>query len=334
MSRTSLLVAVIIVLLVSACTPLQPTKVAPVHLRVGTLHYLSFAPLFVAQQLGYFAEQGLDVEFVDFGTFDAPMIAALAQSQLDIGGMSLTAALLNAIADGTHIKLVADKGFANPNGCASAAMVASKSLLDAGALKDLAGLRGKSVAGSSANTFEWVVDLLLQKAGLTRSDVKVLNITDPLTLTAGLGSGSVNVTQLVEPWITRARNQGVGETWIPFSDLMPNASLAGIVYGPSILDKNHDAGVRFMTAYLKAIRQLEQGKTDANVALLADFTKLPADEIKEACWTSFQPDGKIDTQSLLDFQQWTIQKGYVARASDLSQMWDPQFADQADAILK
>lgn len=338
-------------LLLSACAPAATTGNVPtpmnaaqtaapapaaklIHLKVGTLNYLSWGALFIAQADGYFAEQGLDVEFVSFGNFDAPMIAALSQSQLDVAPMAVTVALLNAIAGGANIKLVADKGFANPNACASSAWMASKKLLDNGSLKDLAGIKGRSVVTYRGNTIEWALDLLLKKAGLTRADVNILDIQDSLAQVTGLGNGSIDVTFGGEPWIARARKQGVGDVWIPFSDLMPNASVGGIVYGPSILDKNPDAGVRFMTAYLKGIKRYSEGKTDSNVAVLAKYTKLSPEEIRDACWTSFQPDGKIATQGLLDFQQWAVDKGYVAKAVDLSRLWDPQFVDQANSLLK
>jgi NitT/TauT family transport system substrate-binding protein len=326
----------LIALLLSACSPAAiPSSTAkPIHLKVGLLPYLSYGPLFIAQEDGYFAGQGLDVEFVSFGLSDTPMIAALSQSQLDVAPMSMTAALLNAVAAGAHIRLVADKGFANPQACATAALMASKKLLSDGSLKDPAGLKGKTVAVSTANAFEWVLEPLLKKAGLTRNDVHILHNIDPAVVIAGLQNGSIDVGQTSEPWIARARQQGAGDVWMPFSDLMPNASLAGIVYGPSLLDRNPDVGVRFMTAYLKGIRQLNQGKTDSNVAILARYTKLSPAEIKDACWPSFQRDGKIAAQGLLDFQQWTVDRAYVSKASELSGLWDPQFVDAANSILK
>lgn len=306
----------------------------PIHLKVGVLNYLSWGALFVAKDDGYFAQQGLDVEFVSFGNFDAPMIAALSQSQLDVAPMSMTVALLNAIAAGADIKIVADKGYANPNACANTAWIASKKLLGNNVLKNLTALKGKSVVTYPGNTFEWALDLLLQKAGLTRADVNLLNLQDPVAQIAGLGNGSIDVVLAGEPWIERARKQGAGDLWMPLSNLMPNASLASIVYGPSILDKDPEIGVRFMAAYLEGIKKYDEGKTDSNVAILAKYTKLSPEEIRAACWTSYQPDGKISTQALLDFQKWAVDRGYVAKAADLSKLWDPQFAEQAISLVK
>src|SRR3989454_5263642 len=57
----------------------------PSTLRVGVVASVSDAGFFVPVERGYFAEQGLAVEFVPFRSA-ADMIAPLGVGQLDIGG--------------------------------------------------------------------------------------------------------------------------------------------------------------------------------------------------------------------------------------------------------
>jgi NitT/TauT family transport system substrate-binding protein len=261
------------------------------------------------------------------------MLPALLNSEIDVALSTVRAGLLNAVAEGGNLKVVADKGFADPNSCANSGWLARKELLEDGTLSDLSGLRGLKVVAFSGNSVEYSHDLLIQKAGLTNEDIEIVSVTDPSTLIDGLANGSIDVAPHAEPWITRAQKAGTSDLWLPNSEVIPNMSVAVIVYGPTILDENSDVGVRFMTAYLKAVRQYSQDKSDRNVEILAKYTKLSPEEIRESCWTSYQPDGKVETQWLMGFQQWALEKGYIDTEVSIEQIWDPQFVDQASAIL-
>src|SRR5437879_13089487 len=78
-------------------------------LRVGLVAAVSHAGFFVPMERGYFAEQGLAIEFVPFRSA-ADMIAPLGVGQLDIGGGAVSAGLFNAMARGVDLRIVADKG--------------------------------------------------------------------------------------------------------------------------------------------------------------------------------------------------------------------------------
>jgi len=353
LNKNSLLVFVTAVSLVlSACASATATTAAPaattapadiatgtaaltpVQLKLGVLNFMSNSPLFIAQDDGYFAEQGLEVEFVDFGTSDRDMIPALLQGQLDVGLTTVNVAVLSGIAQGSNAKFVADKGFLNPEAaCASDGWVARNALLEAGALDDLAALKGKKVVFSPANMIEFAADTLLESAGLSQEDVEILDMRDQATRVEALGSGALDLTSTSEPWITRARNAGAGDLWLPLSDVIPDYSIGTVIYGPSMLGRAPEVGVRFMRAYLNAIQQYNQGATDRNVEIIADHTQLDPEELKKICWPSYQPDGKINTQGLTAFEQWARAKGYTESELTLEQIWDPQFVEQAYADL-
>jgi NitT/TauT family transport system substrate-binding protein len=306
----------------------------PIHLKVGVLSYLSNAPLFIAQEEGYFTEQALEVEFVDFGFSDRDMIPALLQRNLDVAAASLSAGILNGIEQGGTLRLVADKGFANPQACADAGWLAATALLESGELDQPADLRGRNVVAFTGNTFEYTHDLLLEQAGLTNEDMQIQAVFDGAARIEGLANGSIDVTLHSEPWISRARETGVAGLWLPFSAVIPNESVAAIVYGPGLLEGDPDAGIRFMTAYMKAVQHFTGDKTGRNIEIIAQYTKLTPEEIEQACWTSYQPDGKIDQAGLERFEQWAVDKGYISSPLDLEQIWDSRFVDEALARLE
>jgi hypothetical protein len=65
------------------------------------------------------------------------------------------------------------------------------------------------------------------------------------------------------------------------------------------------------------------------VELIAEFTKLDPEAIKGSCWTSFKPDGSVETDYLLSFQDWAIEKELVSSPLDLDQVWSSDFLDAA-----
>src|SRR3989442_15891638 len=74
-------------------------QMPPSTLRVGVVASVSDAGFFVPVERGYFAEQGLAVEFVPFRSA-ADMIAPLGVGQLDIRGVRGRGGAFKALAPG------------------------------------------------------------------------------------------------------------------------------------------------------------------------------------------------------------------------------------------
>ncbi|MCL4402004.1 MAG: ABC transporter substrate-binding protein [Acidobacteria bacterium] len=74
---------------------------------------MSDGMMFVAQEKGYFAKQGLSVEVIPFATAN-DVVPAVATGQIAAGTVAPNAAFFNAEGRGTGIKLVADKGSLYP----------------------------------------------------------------------------------------------------------------------------------------------------------------------------------------------------------------------------
>jgi ABC-type nitrate/sulfonate/bicarbonate transport system substrate-binding protein len=116
-------------------------------------------------------------------------------------------------------------------------------------------------------------------------------------------------------------------------EIVPGAQLATIVYGPTLLEKNRDAGVRFLVAYLQGVRQYNRGKTPRNVEIISKETGLDADLVREACWETIRGDGKINVEGVLDYQRWAVRKGLLDAIVPAEKFWDPSFVEAANKIL-
>lgn len=308
-------------------TTQQLTKIT-----VSILPFLSYGPVFIAKEEGFYAEQGFDVEFVRIDKTSEAM-PALAQGQIDVASGFFDVSTLNAIAQGGDIKYVSDKGYLDPNGCSASTFVVRKDILDKGTLNDLKNIKGMKIALTPASSAEYVLDVLLKGTGLTSKDVDILNIPLPARL-EGMGNGSVDIAAVSDPWTVRIVNAGYGVVWNPWEKLLPNFQFSINMYGPNFLKKNPEFGKKYMIAYLKGVRQYNQGKTDRNVQIIAKYTEMKPEEVKQSCWMSMRSDGMIDIAGMSGFQEWALAKGLQVSLVPPEKLLDMSFVQYANDALK
>lgn len=299
-----------------------------VPLKVQLLPLLSFGPYFIAQEEGYFAEEGLAVEFVRFER-SAEAIPALIQGQLDVIGGTVSFSLLNAIARDASIKLVADKGYIATDGCSHHSLVASTQLVDSGQLDDPTQWHGRRIAVNPTAVQGYFLDLILQSKGLTYADIEVVDVPDPALLD-GFTSGAIDFAAVSEPWTTRLQQAGDAEIWIPGSEFIPDFPLGVVSFGPNLLEKTPAVGQRFINAYLKAVRQYNEGKSARNLEIMAKYTELDMDLLQAVCWPAMRDSGAINLARLLEFQQWGLAKGELDAILTDEQLMEPRFINEAN----
>jgi len=306
----------------------------PDTLRVVIVPYLSYAPFFIAEEEGYFADHGLRIEYVRIDS-SASAIPTLAQGRLDVVAGTIQVSQLNAMSRGAKIKFVASRGYVARRGCASEAVVARRALVEGGKLDSPARLKGRRIAmpRASASSADYFLETLLNTAGLTLDDVEIVDIPPPAQLEA-LEKGMVDLTLVGEPWVTRLLQTGHGVLWMEARKVIPDFQWGFILYGPTLLEKNPDAGRRFIIAYLKAARQYNLGKTERNLEILAKHTGLDRELLKQACWPPMREDGRINVKGVLGFQAWSIKKGLLDSPVKEERLWDPSFVEYANRALK
>ncbi len=300
--------------------------------KVSVLPFLTYAPLFIAKEEGFYAEQGLDVEFVPIDK-NSDAMAPLAQGQLDVASGSFDVSTLNAIAKGADIKYVSDKGYLDPGGCSAMTFVVRKELMQNGALKDPAKLKSMKVALMPASSSEYALDMLLKDTGITTKEMDIQNIPFPSRLEA-MKNGALDITALSDPWTIRFAAAGYTAVWKGMEEVLPNIQFSVNIFGPNFLEKNRELGKKYMIAYLKGVRQYNQGKTDRNVQILAKYTEMKPEEVKQSCWIPMRSDGMIDPAVLSGFQEWAIAKGFQVALVPSEKLVDLSFVEYANEALK
>jgi NitT/TauT family transport system substrate-binding protein len=303
-----------------------------IKVKVSVLPFLTYAPLFIAKEEGFYAEHGLDVEFVPIDK-NSDAMAPLAQGQIDVASGSFDVSTLNAIAKGANIKYVSDKGYLDPNSCSAMTFVVRKDLLESGALKDPQKLKGMKVALMPASSSEYALNMMLKDTGVTTKDMDVQNIPLPNRLEA-IKNGSLDITAVSDPWTVRFANSGVTAVWEGMEKVIPNIQLSINIYGPNFLEKHPELGKKYMIAYLKGVRQYNQGKTDRNVEIIAKYTDMKPEEVKQSCWIAMNPDGMINNTGISEFQDWALARGFLVSLVPPEKLMDMSFAQYASDALK
>src|SRR3979411_1200987 len=139
--------------------------------RVGVLRLSSSAPVFIAQDKGYFREAGLDVELKFFDAAQ-PIAVAATSGDIDFGITAFTAGLYNLAGKGT-LKVIGGMS-REKAGYPLIGYFASNNAYAAG-LKTPKDLAGKRIAVTQVgSSFHSSLGVAADKYGFKRSDVKVL----------------------------------------------------------------------------------------------------------------------------------------------------------------
>jgi NitT/TauT family transport system substrate-binding protein len=293
-------------------------------LKVVVAPYLTYAPIFIAADEGFFAEERLRVEPVRIVS-SAEGLPALDRGSVDVLGGGLNAALLNAIARGAGIRVVADKGYVDPEACDSHALMVRRTLAPAGRLRPSA-LRRRRVAVNRAALTGYYLDTFLRREGVSLGDLEIVDVPDSI-LSEAFRNGSIEAAVTSEPWITRIERTGQAIVALRATQIVPGFPYGFIVYGRRLREDDPDLGRRFMAAYLAGVRRYEQGKTPRNLDILVRHTRLERAVLEDACWPAFRRDGGVDIDAVLAFQRWALDRGLVDAPIDARAFWDPGFLE-------
>ncbi len=328
----------LISLVATACGAASPSPAAsagPVKVRLGQVGGVSDAAIFIADEKGYFREQGIDLERTPFDTA-ADMVGPLGTGQLEVGAGAPGAGLLNAIASQVPLKIVADKGRMDP-GHGYEAMVVRKALWDQGVLKSPADLKGRKIAIASLNiSTEVALDTFLRTGGLTVKDVDVIRLPHA-DMASALANGSIDMGLPIEPFVTQIAERKIGVIWKRNDEVVPKHQVAVILYSPKFTKDQPEAAKKFMLAYIKAARYYNDafGKNDAAkkqdvVAILVRNTKVKDVALYDKmAMPGIDPNGKVNVDSLASQQEWYLQKGSQKARVDLKKVVDMSYADLA-----
>ncbi len=311
--------------------------------RVGAVPVMIFAPLFVADAQGYFADENIVIDVQRVAGGSEPL-APLATGDLDVVFGGAGAGLFNYAA--RNIDIDGDPGFRIVAGVHSESppvtspLVVSRERFENGEITSVAHLAGGRVAINAigAATEYWLAQAL-EQGGVSIDEVEIVAVSFP-DVPAALNSESadrVDAAILGEPLVSFAEQEGLV---VRLSEDFVDGFQATFLYmSTDFIESNREAAVGFVRAYVRAARFLADDETwtsDEVAQILTDYTSVPPEINKTASRPYFPVDGTIQVDNLETLQGYFFARedtlGYDT-LMDVTVMLDTSLLDEIIADL-
>ncbi len=287
--------------------------------RIGVLRLSSSAPVFIAQDKGYFREAGLDIELKFFDAAQ-PIAVATTSGDVDFGVTAFTAGLYNLAGKGT-LRVIGGMSREKP-GYPLIGYFAGNNAYAAG-LKTPKDLAGKRIAVTQVgSSFHYSLGLLADKYGFRLADLKVLPLQSLSNAAAALKGGTVDAALLPVSTARPLMESGGARLLGWVGDETP-WQLGAVFASPKTLN-NKALVTKLLSALVRADREyhdvilatVKDGKAVINdktkplLEIIAKYTNLPVEQVVGNC-AYIDPDGKLDVRNVANQIEWLQAQGFV-----------------------
>jgi NitT/TauT family transport system substrate-binding protein len=287
--------------------------------KLGVLRLSSSAPVFIAQDKGYFRDAGLDIELKFFDAAQ-PIAVATTSGDIDFGITAFTAGLYNLAGKGT-LKVIGGMS-REKAGYPLIGYFASNNAYAAG-LKTPKDLAGKRVAVTQVgSSFHYSLGLLADKYGFKLSEVKVLPMQSLSNAAAALKGATVDAALLPVSTARKLMDDGGARLLGWVGDETP-WQLGAVFASPKTLT-NKPLVTKLLSALARADREyhdvilaaVRDGNAPINaqtrplLEIIAKYTNLPVEQVVGNC-AYIDPDGRLDVKNVGNQIEWLQVQGFV-----------------------
>jgi NitT/TauT family transport system substrate-binding protein len=234
--------------------------------KVGFNSWVGYITFFVANEKGFFKEEGLDVKAKSFSSPGDSLLPLMAG---DLDAALSTADSVITVLDKApgQVKVV----YLTDTSAGADAIVAKKEI------PNLKAIKGHTVAATLGQCNQLLLEKALEKAGLTDKDIQLKNMNADDS-GAALVAGKLDVAVTWEPWITKASGENKGHVIFSSAET-PNLILDVL----AISSKTSSKKAAETRAFLKGLNhgyEFLQQHPDEACALAAKILDQKPDEVK------------------------------------------------------
>jgi NitT/TauT family transport system substrate-binding protein len=287
--------------------------------KIGVLRLSSSAPVFIAQDKGYFRDAGLEIELKFFDAAQ-PIAVATTSGDIDFGITAFTAGLYNLAGKGT-LKVIGGMSRERA-GYPLIGYFASNNAYAAG-LRTPKNLAGKRIAVTqTGSSFHYSLGLLADKYGFKLGDVKVLALQSLSNAAAALKGETVDAALLpvstarslmdaggakLLGWVGDETPWQLGAVFASTKTLADKALVTRLLAALTRADREyHDV----ILAAVKDGKAPVDDKTRPLLEIIAKYTNLPVGQVVGNC-AYIDPDGKLDVNDVGNQIRWLQEQGFV-----------------------
>lgn len=325
-----------------AAAPPPVRAAAPI--KLGLLHTLSPAPLYIAMERGYFHDEGADVTFSFFQAAQ-PIAAAAVSGDLQMGITALTGGFFSLAGRGL-LKVVAG-GLHEEPGWPGIALLASRQAYAAG-LTTPAKLGAHSFGITQfGSSFHYMIGQIATKEGF---DLKTINLRPLQTIqnmVAAVRTGQVDASMAIASQARPVDASGDARIIAWVGDIVPYQLTA--MFAPKrMLAERRDDVARVVRAYQRGVadyrhaflrkgpdgKPIADASTDAAIAAITKYiyTGDPAARAKileGIGW--YDKDAALDIADVENQVRWFRAQGMIHEAFAPSSVIDPSFVPPLQA---
>lgn len=334
MRRIVALCASIVLAAASSAAFGQAPEKSRITIGVGGKSLFYYLPLTIAEQKGYFKDEGLEVEIPDFAG-GAKALQAMIGGSVDVvsGAYEHT---ITQQAKGQNIEALVLQG-------KDAGIVLAMPKAKAAAYQSPADLKGMKIGvtapGSSTNMF---VNILLAKSGLKPDAVSIIGVGASAGAVAIMRRGEIDALANLDPVIATLEANGDAVAVVDtrtakgMQDVYGGAYAAGSIYAPvDFVKRNPRTAQAIVNAMVRALRFIQQSTPEQIVAVVPStyYTdKAVYTAALKANLDSFRHDGSISLAAAQNVYKdlKTFDPGLQNAASiDLARTIDMSFQQKA-----
>lgn len=303
---------------------------------ICALTFVSSAPLFIAADKGYYADEGLDAELKFFKAAQ-PVAVGVASGDCDFGVTGFTAGFFNLAGKGA-LKVVGAQSREEP-GFDFVGFLASNKAWDAGlrSVEDLPGHTfGMTQVGS---TFHYNIGMLAKKLGWPEDAVTLKPLQSVPNMIGALKSGQVDSIALPAHIVAALEKAGAAKPigWV--HDYTP-WQLGGLFTSTRNVEERRPVVEAFVAAYRRAAADYHEAfnaldangkrvfgdKAEALIPILEKYTEAKPAAIYAGA-PFIDPDGRLKVDQVLDQVAWFKARGLVDADVTADDFLDLSFID-------
>ncbi len=272
------------------------TKIT-VGVDAGILAYLPV----VAQEKGFFAEQGIDAEFVNFA-YGIDTLNAVVLGEVQIGA-AYDYAAATRLAQKSNLRLGAS-AITNQDD----AWWFETTVPDATSIADV---KGKKVGYMDGTVWEYLWAKEFESAGLSKDDFEMIPFSANSEIITAYASGNVDVAAGQNEVLAQLEAID-GRTVLNTTGDIGATSQAYILADETFIKENSDVFAGYLTALQEAIDYIQTDKEDA-AKIIAEYLTLEPKDVESAIDT-FKLDIKLtqeDYDHLQNIVDWASDNGVI-----------------------
>ena len=306
--------------------------------RLGLLHTLSPAPFYIAQERGYFRDEGIDLTFRFFEAAQ-PIAAAAVSGDIDVGVTALTGGFFN-LAEKGALKVIGG-GLHEQRGYEGSAILVSNKAFAAG-LTSPDKLAGRSFAITQyGSSFHYMLGRIAEAEHFDAASVTLRPVQQIANMVAAVGSDQADATiaiaSMAKPVVAAGQGHIIG--WA--GGIVPYQITAVFTTVPMIA-QHADVLRRFARAYQKGVadyraaflrldpegRPIIDATTDAVIPLISKyvFTGDPNARDKIISGVGYYDEGAaLDVADVIAQLKWFKAQDLVKGDADPQSVIDTRF---------